>query len=54
MTYERERLTISLRGVSDVFATLAATVSRISDGKVVMFTRRNAERRGRVSREKRC
>jgi hypothetical protein len=64
MTYERRRLTISSRGVDDVFATLAATISRISDGKVVMFTpmviqlsiptRRNAERRGCVSREKRC
>jgi hypothetical protein len=63
MTYERWRLTISSRGVGDVFATLAAMVSRISDGKVVMFTllvlwlsiaiRRNAERRGCVSREKR-
>jgi hypothetical protein len=38
MTYERWRLTISSRGVGDVFATLAATISRISNGKVVMFT----------------
>jgi hypothetical protein len=53
MTYERWRLTISSRGVDDVFTTLAAMISRISDGKVVMFTplvlrlsiaiRRNAE-----------
>jgi hypothetical protein len=52
-------MTISSRGVGDVFAMLAATVSRISDGKVVMFTplvfrlsiatRRYAERRGYVS-----
>jgi hypothetical protein len=59
MTYEQWRLTISSREVSDVFTTLAATVSRISDGKVVMFIplvlqlsipiRRNAERRGCVS-----
>jgi hypothetical protein len=64
MTYERWRLTISSRGVDDIFATLAATISRISDGKVVMFTplvlrlsivtRRNAERRGHVSQEKRA
>jgi hypothetical protein len=64
MTYERRRPTISSRGVGNVLATLAATVSRISNGKVVMFsalilrlsiaTQRNAERRGRVSREKRC
>jgi hypothetical protein len=55
MTYKRQNLTISSRGVSDVFAMLATTVSRIFDGKVVMFitlilqlsipTRRNAERR---------
>jgi hypothetical protein len=53
MTYERRRLTISSREVSDVFATLTVMISRISDGKVVMFTplvlrlsiaiRRNAE-----------
>jgi hypothetical protein len=53
MTYKQPRLTILLRGVGDVFATLDATISRISDGKVVMFTpmvlrlsiviRRNAE-----------
>jgi hypothetical protein len=53
MTYERWRLTISSRGVDDVFTTLAAMISRIFDGKVVMFTplvlrlsiaiRRNAE-----------
>jgi hypothetical protein len=53
MTYERWRLTISSRGVSDVCTTLAAMISRISDDKVVMFTplvlqlsiaiRRNAE-----------
>jgi hypothetical protein len=53
MTYERWRMTILLRGVSDIFANLATTISRISDGKVVMFTplvlqlsiaiRRNAE-----------
>jgi hypothetical protein len=36
MTYERQRLTISSRGVGNVFTTLAATISRISDGKVVM------------------
>jgi hypothetical protein len=30
---------ISSRGVSDVFTILDATMSRISDGKVVMFTR---------------
>jgi hypothetical protein len=29
---------ISSRGVSDVFTILDATMSRISDGKVVMFT----------------
>jgi hypothetical protein len=50
---------ISSRGVGDVFATLDATMSRIPDGKVVMFTplvlqlsiptRRDAERRWRVS-----
>jgi hypothetical protein len=55
MTYERCRLTISSRGVGDIFAMLATMVSRISDGKVVMFpplilqlsipTRRNGERR---------
>jgi hypothetical protein len=59
MTYKRWWMTISSRGVGDVFAMLAATVSRISDGKVVMFTplvfrlsiatRRYAERRGYVS-----
>jgi hypothetical protein len=38
MTYKRRRLTISSRGVSDIFTTLAATIYRISDGKVVMFT----------------
>jgi hypothetical protein len=38
MTYERRRLTISLRGVGYSFATLATTISRISNGKVVMFT----------------
>jgi hypothetical protein len=64
MTYEWWRLIISSRGVGDVLATLAATISRISDGKVVMFTplvlrlsiatQRNAERRERVSRDKRC
>jgi hypothetical protein len=64
ITYERWRLTISSWGVSDVFATLDATMSRISDGKVVMFTplvlqlsiptRRDAEKRWHVSREKRC
>jgi hypothetical protein len=62
-TYERQRLTISLRGVGEVFSTLAATISWISDGKLVMFTplvlglsissRTNAERRGHVSQEKR-
>jgi hypothetical protein len=46
---------ISPRGVGDVFATLDAMMSRISDGEVVMFTplvlrlsistRRDAERR---------
>jgi hypothetical protein len=46
---------ISSRGVSNVFATLDAIMSRISDGKVVMFTplvlqfsiptRRDVERR---------
>jgi hypothetical protein len=46
------------------FATLAATISKISNGKLVMFTplvlglsipsMTNALRRGRVSREKRC
>jgi hypothetical protein len=56
MTYERRRLTISSRGVSDVFATLTAMISRIYDGKVVMFTplvlrlsianRRNASEEG--------
>jgi hypothetical protein len=64
MTYEQRRLTISSRGVSDVFAMLATMISRIFDGKVVMFTplvlrlsmvtRRNAERRGCVSQDKRC
>jgi hypothetical protein len=59
ITYERWRLMISSRGVGDVFATLDATMSRIPDGKVVMFTplvlqlsiptRRDAERRWRVS-----
>jgi hypothetical protein len=59
ITYEQRRLTISLRLVGDVFATLDATMSRISDGKVVMFTplalrlsiptRRDVERRWRVS-----
>jgi hypothetical protein len=63
-TYERRRLTISSRGVDEVFATLAATISRISDGKLVMFTplvlglsissMTNALRRGRLNREKRC
>jgi hypothetical protein len=63
-TYERRRLTISSRGVNEVFATLAATISRISDGKLVMFTplvlglsissMTNALRRGRVNWEKRC
>jgi hypothetical protein len=38
MTYERRRLIISSRGVDDVLTTLAAMISRISDGKVVMFT----------------
>jgi hypothetical protein len=38
MTYKRWRLTISSRGVGDIFTTLAATISRISNGKVVMFT----------------
>jgi hypothetical protein len=64
ITYERRRLTISSRGVSDIFATLDAMMSRISDSKVVMFTPlvlrlsipigRDAERRWRVSQEKRC
>jgi hypothetical protein len=64
ITYERRRLMISSRGVDDVFTTLDAMMSRISDGKVVMFTplvlqlsiptRRDAERRWLVSREKRC
>jgi hypothetical protein len=55
---------ILLRGVDDVFTTLDATMSRISDGMVVMFTplvlglsiptRRDVERRWRISREKRC
>jgi hypothetical protein len=59
ITYERWRLTISSTGVSDVFATLDATMSRISDSKVVMFTplvlrlsiptRRDAERRYHVN-----
>jgi hypothetical protein len=63
MTYEQRRLRISSRGVGDVFAMLAAMISKISDSKVVMFTllvlwlsiptRRNAERRGCVCREKR-
>jgi hypothetical protein len=53
MTHMWRRLTILSRGVGDVFTTLAAMISRISDGKVVMFTplvlrlsiaiRRNAE-----------
>jgi hypothetical protein len=38
MTYKRWRLAILSRGVGDIFATLAAMISRISDGKVVMFT----------------
>jgi hypothetical protein len=38
MTYERQRLTISSRGVGDIFAMLVATISRISNDKVVMFT----------------
>jgi hypothetical protein len=56
MTYDRWKLTISSRRDSDVFTTLVAMASRISDGKVVMFTppvlrlsietRRNDERRG--------
>jgi hypothetical protein len=64
MTYERQRLTISSKGVGDVFTTLPAMISTISNGKVVMFTpmvlglsmptRSNAKRRERVSREKRC
>jgi hypothetical protein len=55
---------ISLRGVSDVFTTLDAMMSRISDDMVVVFTplvlrlsiptRRDTERRCRVRREKRC
>jgi hypothetical protein len=63
-TYERWKLTISSRGVGEVFTTLAATISRITDGKLVMFTplvlglsipsMTNALRRGHVSREKRC
>jgi hypothetical protein len=63
-TYEWRRLTISSRGIGEVFATLAATISRISDGKLVMFTplvlglsipsMTNALRRGCVSQEKRC
>jgi hypothetical protein len=64
MSYELQRLAISSRGVGDVHATLAATVSRISNDKVVMSTplilqlsiamKRNAGRRGRASQEKRC
>jgi hypothetical protein len=38
MTYKQQRLTISSRGVGDVFAMLDAMVSRISDSKVVMLT----------------
>jgi hypothetical protein len=55
---------MSSRGVGEVFVTLAAIVSRISDDKLVMFTplvlglsipsMSNALRRGHVSREKRC
>jgi hypothetical protein len=64
MTFEWWRLTISSRGVNDVFATLATTIFRISNSKVVMFTplvlrlsiatRSNARRRGCVNWEKRC
>jgi hypothetical protein len=64
ITYERWRLTISSRGVGNVFTTLDAMMSRISDNKVVLFTplvlqlpiptRRDPERRWCVSQEKRC
>jgi hypothetical protein len=55
MTYDRWKLAISSRRDGDVFTTLVAMASRISDDKVVMFTppvlrlsiatRRNDERR---------
>ena len=43
MTYDRLRLTMSLRGVEDLVAMLAVTSTRMSEGSPAMFMPKSAK-----------